>query len=73
MFREYQYFVLILVVLNSMSQSVFVRPKKPDYNELETWPGSDLSTDPEFVEVCRQMAGYVCSIPSRQRFILTQC
>jgi hypothetical protein len=39
-------------------REVFVRPTKPDYNELESIESSQLKNDPEFIKVCKEMAGY---------------
>ncbi len=36
----------------------FVPPSKPDYNDLETWEQSTISTQPEFIQACKEMAGY---------------
>jgi len=37
--------------------AVFVPPSIPNYNELETWSSSTLSTDPNFISACKDMAG----------------
>jgi len=38
--------------------AVFVPPSIPNYNELETWSSSTLSTDPNFISACKDMAGW---------------
>lgn len=43
---------------NKPKREVFVRPTKPDYNELESLQSSQLKNDPEFIKVCKEMAGY---------------
>jgi len=51
-------FVFVLALSYFFTNSVFVPPSKPDYSTLQQWPPSNLSADPQFVEVCKQMAGY---------------
>ena len=36
----------------------FVPPSKPDYKHLESLPKSKITEHSEFVEACKQMAGY---------------
>ena len=38
--------------------SIFVPPKNPNYEELESFSPSGLSRDPAFIAACHEMSGY---------------
>ncbi len=51
-------FIILVQFVCSKKEEEFVPPKKPNYDDLETWDSSSISTQPEFIQACKEMAGY---------------
>lgn len=50
--------MLLLIVFYHCHGGKFVPPSKPDYEKLELIEKSKIVLDPDFIEACKQMAGY---------------
>lgn len=51
-------FFIIFVFFGDVSGEGFVPPKKPNYQQLESYESSKISEQPEFIQACKEMAGY---------------